>query len=73
MIKLPNLRTLGLSHNGLKDIRPLASLGFLEHLQLVGISVDKLRQSVTALRCMVDLVALDMRDAANTRVLLAEE
>lgn len=66
-VKFPNLHTLDLSYNGLKDIRPLASLSRLEHLDLTGCSVDRLRKTVATLGEMEDLVSVDLRGTPLTK------
>lgn len=60
-IQFPNLRSLDLSYNGLKDIRPLAPLGALETLTLTGCRVERLRKTVATLGKLPKLRRLDLK------------
>lgn len=61
-LKLPNLISLNLNFNSLKDIRPLLNVQKLEQLQVCGNRLDRLRKSVATLSKIATLASLDMRD-----------
>jgi Leucine-rich repeat (LRR) protein len=60
-LDFPNLRSLDISYNGLKDIRPLAPLGALETLNLTGCRVERLRKTVATLGKLQKLRKLDLK------------
>jgi len=60
-LQFPNLRSLDLSYNGLKDIRPLAPLSALETLTLTGCRVERLRKTVATLGKLQNLRKLDLK------------
>jgi Leucine-rich repeat (LRR) protein len=66
-IQLPNLRTLDLSYNGLKDIRPLAPLGGLISLKLAGCRIERLRKTVATVGKLGKLLSLDMKNNPLTQ------
>jgi Leucine-rich repeat (LRR) protein len=66
-IKLPNLRTLDLSYNGLRDIRPLAPLSGLVSLKLTGCRIERLRKTVATMGKFEKLLKLDMKDNPLTQ------
>jgi Leucine-rich repeat (LRR) protein len=66
-LQFPNLRSLDLSYNGLKDIRPLAPLGALETLTLTGCRVERLRKTVATLGKLQKLRKLDLKSNPLTQ------
>lgn len=66
-IDLPNLRTLDLSYNGLKDIRQLAPLRGLVSLKLTGCRIERLRKTVATMGKLGKLLKLDMKDNPLTQ------
>ena len=66
-IQLPNLRTLDLTYNGLKDIRPLAPLSGLVSLKLAGCRIERLRKTVATVGKFGKLLNLDMKDNPLTQ------
>ena len=66
-LQFPNLRTLDLSYNGFKDIRPLVPLGALEKLTLTGCRVERLRKTVAALGKLQKLRKLDLKSNPLTQ------
>ena len=66
-LQFPNLRSLDLSYNGLKDIRPLAPLSALETLTLTGCRVERLRKTVATLGKLPKLHKLDMKNNPLTQ------
>jgi hypothetical protein len=66
-MKLPNLRTLDLSYNGLRDIRPLAPLSGLVSLKLTGCRIERLRKTVATMGKLEKLLKLDMKDNPLTQ------
>ncbi|CAK1358069.1 unnamed protein product [Cercospora beticola] len=61
-LKLPNLITLNLNFNSLKDVRPLLNVQKLEELLVCGNRLDRLRKSVATFSKMSMLTSLDVRD-----------
>ncbi|KAK4992557.1 Protein nud1 [Elasticomyces elasticus] len=70
-LKVPNLRTLNLNFNSLKDIRPLLNISRLGELHIAGNRLDRLRKSIAVLGKMSNLKTLDMRDNPFTLGLYA--
>ena len=66
-LQFPNLRSLDLSYNGLKDIRPLAPLGALDTLTLTGCRVERLRKTVATLGKLTKLRKLDLKSNPLTQ------
>lgn len=66
-IQMPNLRSLDLSYNGVRDIRPLAPLSGLETLTLVGCRVERLRKTIATLGKLRKLMKLDMKQNPLTQ------
>jgi Leucine-rich repeat (LRR) protein len=65
--QLPNLRTLDLSYNGLKDVRPLAPLRGLVSLKLTGCRIERLRKTVATVGKLGKLLKLDIKDNPLTQ------
>ncbi|EMC91837.1 hypothetical protein BAUCODRAFT_143350 [Baudoinia panamericana UAMH 10762] len=61
-LRMPNLRTLNLNFNGLRDIRPLLNIERLEKLSFCGNRLDRLRRNVTALAKLKTLRTVDLRN-----------
>lgn len=61
-LKLPNLTSLNLNFNSLKDIRPLLNIQKLEVLSVCGNRLERLRKSVATLSKIPTLTELDIRD-----------
>jgi hypothetical protein len=59
---LPNLTTLNLNFNSLRDIRPLLNIQKLRYLSVSGNRLDRLRKSVATLSKLPTLHTLDLRD-----------
>lgn len=66
-IKMPNLRSLDLSYNGLKDIRPLAPLGGIVSLKLTGCRIERMRKTVATMGKLRKLLKVDMKDNPLTQ------
>lgn len=66
-LKLPNLISLNLNFNALKDIRPLLNSQKLEHLSVCGNRLDRLRKSIATLSKIPTLQHLDLRDNLLTQ------
>ncbi|KAK4544425.1 hypothetical protein LTR36_004316 [Oleoguttula mirabilis] len=66
-LRMPNLRTLNLNFNSLRDIRPLLNIQMLEHLSICGNRLDRLRKSVATLAKLASLRSLDLRDNPVTQ------
>jgi Leucine-rich repeat (LRR) protein len=66
-VQFPNLRSLDLSYNGLKDIRPLAPLSALDNLTLTGCRVERLRKTVATLGKLPKLRKLDLKSNPLTQ------
>ncbi|GAB7325842.1 hypothetical protein MBLNU13_g09917t1 [Cladosporium sp. NU13] len=66
-IQLPNLRTLDLSYNGVKDIRPLAPLSGLVSLKLTGCRIERMRKTVATVGKFGKLLKLDLKDNPLTQ------
>ncbi|KAK4574792.1 Protein nud1 [Recurvomyces mirabilis] len=66
-LRLPNLRTLNLNFNALRDIRPLLNIQKLEQLSVCGNRLDRLRKSVATLSKLPTLRSLDVRDNPVTQ------
>jgi hypothetical protein len=66
-VQLPNLRSLDLSYNGLKDIRPLAPLRGLVSLKLTGCRIERLRKTVATVGKLEKLLKLDIKDNPLTQ------
>lgn len=65
-LRFPNLRSLNLNFNALKDPRPLLNIRNLEELHLAGNRMSKLRKSVATFAKMTHLRVLDVRDNTFT-------
>jgi Leucine-rich repeat (LRR) protein len=66
-IRLPNLKTLNLNFNALRDIRPLLNIQRLERLELCGNRLGRLRKSIATLSRLPTLRTLDLRDNPLTQ------
>jgi Leucine-rich repeat (LRR) protein len=66
-IRLPNLKTLNLNFNALRDIRPLLNIQRLEQVDLCGNRLGRLRKSIATLSRLPTLRALDLRDNPLTQ------
>lgn len=66
-IQMPNLRSLDLSYNGVRDIRPLAPLSGLESLTLVGCRVERLRKTIATIGKLGKLARLDLKQTPLTQ------
>ena len=61
-LEMPNLRSLNLNHNALKDIRPLLGIVKLGKLHLAGNRISRLRRTTSVLTKLGDrLEELDLR------------
>ncbi|KAF2866851.1 hypothetical protein BDV95DRAFT_552449 [Massariosphaeria phaeospora] len=58
----PNLRTVNLNFNSIKDLRPLLNIKRLNELFLAGNKIDRLRTNATVLGRLGTLTKLDWRD-----------
>jgi len=61
-LKFPNLRTLNLNFNTIKDPRPLLNILPLENLHIAGNRLSRLRKSVATLARLTKIGTLDIRD-----------
>jgi hypothetical protein len=61
-LSIPNLRTLNLNFNAIKDIRPLLNIKRLDTLLLVGTRLSRLRKTAAVLSKLTALETLDLRD-----------
>lgn len=66
-LRMPNLRTLNLNFNALRDIRPILNIQKLENLSVCGNRLSRLRKSVATLAKLTSLVSLDLRDNPLTQ------
>lgn len=66
-LRMPNLRSLNLNFNALKDLRPLLNIQKLETLNVCGNRLGRLRKSVATLAKMASLRSLDLRDNPVTQ------
>ncbi|KAK5165547.1 Protein nud1 [Saxophila tyrrhenica] len=66
-LRMPNLRSLSLNFNNLKDIRPLLNIHGLKYLAVCGNRLHRLRKSVATVSKMKSLQTLDMRDTPMTQ------
>ena len=65
-LQLPNLRTLNLNFNSLRDVQPLLNLQKLESASLCGNKIVRLRKSVAVFGKLAALRAVDLRDTPLT-------
>lgn len=61
-LRFPNLRTLNLSFNALKDLRPLLNIPQLQTLYVPGNRISRLRKTVATIARMQHLRHFDARD-----------
>ena len=66
-LRMPNLTTLNLNYNSLKDIRPLLNIQKLEQLSVCGNRLHRLRKSVATFSRLTTLRTLDIRDNPLTQ------
>lgn len=61
--KVPNLRTINLNYNAIRDLRPLVGIVKLQTLLLAGNRISRLRQTAAVFRRISssDLVEIDLR------------
>ena len=66
-IQMPNLRSLNLSYNAIRDLTPLLGIHKLQRLWLVGNRISRLRRTTQVLKEVgKDLVELDLRNNTMT-------
>lgn len=65
-LKLPNLRSLNLAFNALKDIRPILNISRLHSLNIAGNRIARLRKTMATLGRMQHLLHFDARDNPMT-------
>ncbi|KAF2430514.1 hypothetical protein EJ08DRAFT_649554 [Tothia fuscella] len=61
-LSIPNLRTLNLNFNAIKDIRPFLNIRRLNTLLLAGNRLSRLRKTAAVLSKLTSLETLDLRD-----------
>ena len=66
-LRMPNLKTLNLNFNNLKDIRPILNVQNLEQLSVCGNRLHRLRKSVATFAKLAGLRSLDLRDTPLTQ------
>jgi hypothetical protein len=66
-LRMPNLRTLNLNFNNLKDVRPLLNIHHLEQLSICGNRLHRLRKSVATFGKLESLRKLNLRDNPLTQ------
>lgn len=66
-LKLPNLVTLNLNFNSLKDVRPLLNIQKLQQVSMCGNRLSRLRKNVAALSKITTLTSIDLRDNPLTQ------
>ncbi|KAK0320056.1 Protein nud1 [Friedmanniomyces endolithicus] len=66
-LRMPNLRTLNLNFNALRDVHPLLNIHQLRDLSVCGNRLDRLRKSVATLAKLSGLRGLDLRDNPVTQ------
>lgn len=65
--RMPNLRTLNLNFNSLRDIRPILNIHNLKRLSVCGNRLQRLRKSIATLAKVTSLQTLDLRDNPLTQ------
>ncbi|RMX98005.1 hypothetical protein D0867_12582 [Hortaea werneckii] len=66
-LRLPNLLTLNLNFNSLRDLRPLLNIHKLQTLRLAGNRLSRLRKTIAALGKLQHITSLDLRDNPLTQ------
>lgn len=61
-LSVPNLRSLNLNFNAVKDLRPLLNISELSTLLVAGNRLSRLRKSAAVLAKLASLEMLDLRD-----------
>lgn len=61
-LSLPNLRSLNLNFNAIKDLRPLLNIKSLNELHVAGNRLARLRKTTAVLSMLRALETLDLRD-----------
>jgi hypothetical protein len=61
-LSVPNLRSLNLNFNAIKDLRPLLNIGELNALLIAGNRLSRLRKTAAVLSKLGSLETLDLRD-----------
>lgn len=61
-LSVPNLRSLNLNFNAIKDLRPLLNISELSTLLVAGNRLSRLRKSAAVLAKLANLETLDLRD-----------
>lgn len=61
-LSVPNLQSLNLNFNAIKDLRPLLNIGELNTLYVAGNRLSRLRKTAAVLAKMGNLETLDLRD-----------
>ncbi|KAF2162678.1 hypothetical protein M409DRAFT_26915 [Zasmidium cellare ATCC 36951] len=66
-LMLPNVTTLNLNFNSLKDVRPLLNIQKLQHLSVCGNRLARLRKTLATLSKLCTLKSVDLRDNPVTQ------
>ncbi|RMY49249.1 hypothetical protein D0863_15196 [Hortaea werneckii] len=66
-LRLPNLLTLNLNFNSLRDLRPLLNIHKLQTLRLAGNRLSRLRKTIAVLGKLQHITSLDLRDNPLTQ------
>ncbi|KAK4494792.1 hypothetical protein PRZ48_014148 [Zasmidium cellare] len=66
-LMLPNVTTLNLNFNSLKDLRPLLNIQKLQHLSVCSNRVARLRKTLITLSKLCTLKSVDLRDNPVTQ------
>ncbi|RMY79283.1 hypothetical protein D0864_09116 [Hortaea werneckii] len=66
-LRLPNLLTLNLNFNSLRDLRPLLNIHKLQTLRLAGNRLSRLRKTIAVLGKLHHITSLDLRDTPLTQ------
>ncbi|KAI7375465.1 hypothetical protein KC336_g19989, partial [Hortaea werneckii] len=66
-LRLPNLLTLNLNFNSLRDLRPLLNIHKLQTLRLAGNRLSRLRKTIAVLGKLQYITSLDLRDNPLTQ------
>ncbi|RMY43701.1 hypothetical protein D0865_11064 [Hortaea werneckii] len=66
-LRLPNLLTLNLNFNSLRDLRPLLNIYKLQILRLAGNRLSRLRKTIAVLGKVQHITSLDLRDNPLTQ------
>ncbi|KAI7168719.1 hypothetical protein KC324_g11517 [Hortaea werneckii] len=66
-LRLPNLLTLNLNFNSLRDLRPLLNIHKLQTVRLAGNRLSRLRKTIAVLGKLQHITSLDLRDNPLTQ------